>query len=151
MKIIVDLEDFWLDDEQELIPELQNHVKNTVIREIGESIKKQVDAFMDREIKGEIQKQLEIRVKLLMDAYLETGKVKGAYSNDPEMTIPQWMAKKLADSRSDVQTYIERQAKAQGEELKKRYDLLFASQIVAKINEQGLLKEDVAKLLLPTS
>jgi hypothetical protein len=33
-------------------------------------------------------------------------------------------------------------------ELKERYDLLFASQIVSKLHENGMLKEDVAKLLL---
>lgn len=35
--------------------------------------------------------------------------------------------------------------------MKQRYDLLFASQIVAKLDEHGLLKEDIAELLLPTS
>lgn len=33
-------------------------------------------------------------------------------------------------------------------ELKDRYDLLFASQIVSKLNENGMLNEDVAKKLL---
>lgn len=40
-------------------------------------------------------------------------------------------------------------AKDFGKEMKERYDLLFASQLVAKMSETGLLKEDVAKLLLP--
>lgn len=34
-------------------------------------------------------------------------------------------------------------------ELKARYDMLFASQLVSKLNENGMLREDVAKLLLP--
>lgn len=149
MKIVVDLEDFWLEEGEQLIPALQDHVKHVVIREIGDSIKKQVDAFMDKAIKSEIEKELELRVKLLMDTYLETGKVKGQYSSDPEMTISEWIAKKLADSRVNIQDNVKKQAENIGLDLKRRYDLLFASQIVAKINEQGLLKDDVARLLLP--
>lgn len=149
MKITVDLNDFWLEEEEELIPALQEHVKNTVIRNIGDSIKKQVDAFMDKAIKEEITSQLEVRVNVLMEAYLQTGKVKGQYSNDPEMTITDWLGKKLSDSRPQIQDYIVKAAAKQAEELKNRYDLLFASQIVQRINQQGLLKEDVAKLLLP--
>lgn len=37
-------------------------------------------------------------------------------------------------------------------DLKARYDLLFASQIVSKLNDNGMLREDVARLLLaPTA
>ena len=36
-------------------------------------------------------------------------------------------------------------------DLKARYDLIFASQIVSKINEHGMLRENVAALLLPPS
>ena len=43
---------------------------------------------------------------------------------------------------------IKKLAQKFGEEMKNRYDLLFASQLVAKMNENGLLKEDVAKKLL---
>ena len=35
--------------------------------------------------------------------------------------------------------------------MKQRYDLLFASQIVAKLDEHGLLNEDIAELLLPSN
>lgn len=149
MKITVDLEDFWLEENEQLIPALQHHVKTMVVREVSESIKKQVDAFMDKAIKNEIEKQLEIRVKLLMDAYLESNKLKGSYSSDPEMTVSEWIAKKVAESRPSIHDTVKKQAELIGVDLKRRYDLLFASQIVAKINEQGLLKDDVARLLLP--
>lgn len=149
MKIVVDLEDFWFEEDEQLIPALQDHVKTMVIRQIGDSIKKQVDLFMDKAIKEEINSQLEMRVKILMEAQLETGKVKGRYSGDQEMTIQEWVSKEIKTNSSNIHDYVLKTAKAQGEDLKRRYDLLFASQIVAKINEQGLLKDDVAKLLLP--
>lgn len=149
MKIVIDLEDFWFEEEEQLIPALQDHVKTMVIREIGDSIKKQVTTFMDKAMKEEVEKQLEMRVKLLMDAALETGTVKGRYSGDGEMTVQEWISKEIKSNSSNILDFVNQAAKRQGEELKKRYDLLFASQIVAKINEQGLLKDDVARLLLP--
>lgn len=38
-------------------------------------------------------------------------------------------------------------ATTQAKEAKDRYDLLFASQLVAKMNDSGLLRDDVARLL----
>lgn len=149
MKIVVDLEDFWLEENEELIPALQDHVKSMVIREIGDSIKKQVLTFMDKAMKQEVEKQLEMRVKLLMDSALETGKITGRYSSDGEMTVQEWVSKEIKSNSQNTLDFVNKAAKIQAEELKKRYDLLFASQIVAKINEQGLLKDDVARLLLP--
>lgn len=149
MKIVVDLEDFWLDDESELIPTLQEYVKNSVIRDISDSIKKQVDSFMDKAIKNHVEKQLEVRVNLLMESFIENNKVKGNYSSDPELTVSELINKKFNDARPNIQDLVKKQAENIGIDLKRRYDLLFASQIVAKINEQGLLKDDVARLLLP--
>lgn len=150
MKIVVDLEDFWLEEDEQLIPALQGHVKSIVIREIGDSIKNQVMSFMNKAMKEEVEKQLEMRVKLLMDSALETGKITGRYSSDGEMTVQEWVSKEIKSNSSNTLDFVNKAAKREAEELKKRYDLVFASQIVAKINEQGLLKEDVAKLLLPT-
>ena len=148
MKITVDLEDFWFEEEEQLIPALQDHLKTVVIRQIGDSIKKQVDVFMDKAIKEEIESQLQVRVKVLMESYLQTGKLKGKYSSDQEMTIEEWLAKQLMEQRTSTQDFVVKSAEFQVNQLKKRYDLLFASQIVSKINEQGFLKEDIANMLL---
>ena len=43
---------------------------------------------------------------------------------------------------------LEKQAQGIFNDIHKKYDLLFASQIVSKLGEKGMLKEDVAKLLL---
>jgi hypothetical protein len=43
---------------------------------------------------------------------------------------------------------IETNTKLFSAEFKDRYDLLFASQLVSKMNAVGLLKDDVAKLLI---
>jgi len=49
---------------------------------------------------------------------------------------------------NSIGEHVSRVGKQLGDELKKRYDVAFANQIVVRIHEQGLLKDDVAKLLL---
>lgn len=56
---------------------------------------------------------------------------------------------KIRSMQVDIEKNISKAADKIGNELKDRYDLLFASQLVAKMNEVGLLKTDVANLLLP--
>lgn len=53
------------------------------------------------------------------------------------------------ETGNSMEKLIKSLAKDFANEMKERYDLLFASQLVAKMSETGLLKEDVAKLLLP--
>lgn len=148
MKFTVEVEDFWL-DEEELSDALSTRIKNEVVQSIKTSIKDQVTDLMDKIVKEEIQSQLEPRIKVLMEEFLSNGKVKDRYSSTTELTIPEYLAKNFEANNDKILKYIKEESERQGNDLKRRYDLLFASQIVAKINEQGLLKDDVARLLLP--
>lgn len=147
MKFTVEVEDFWL-EEGELSGILQQAVTNDVIYKIKEHIKEKVEKLMEDLLKKEVLKQMETRVSVLMENFLKEGKVKGRYSGDPELTIEEWLSANFKNADQTIKDYIQKSAKTQSDELKKRYDLLFASQIVAKLNEQSMLKEDVAKLLL---
>lgn len=149
MKFTVEIEEFWLEEEN-LSDALQEAVKNSVLRQIQDNIKNQVETLVQTKILTVINSELETRAKVLTDEFVAKGKVKGRYSNDPERTVEEYIASEFRAKDSDFRSYIEKITKNQVIELKNRYDLLFASQIVTKINEQGLLKEDVAKLLLPS-
>lgn len=50
--------------------------------------------------------------------------------------------------RQFIQDWIAKTACSHADDLKKRYDMLFASGIVQKMHENNLLKEDVAAKLL---
>ena len=147
MKFIVEVEDFWL-EEAELSTTLKDAVKQDVVLQIRTEIQDKVQKLMDDILKKEILKQIETRVQMLMETFLKDGKVKAPYSNQPGMTVEEWIATNFKNADKTIKDYIEKSAKLQSDELKKRYDLLFASQIVTKLNEQSMLREDVAKLLL---
>lgn len=147
MKFTVEVEDFYL-EEGELAAELKKQIKYDVVKQIQEGIKKQVDAFMDNYIKAEIESELKARVKILINEFVQTGKVKGRYSSDTLKTIPEWISETITDDRRSLADAIVNAANAKVQELQKRYDLLFATQLITKIKEQGFLKEDAARMLL---
>jgi hypothetical protein len=92
------------------------------------------------------------KIQKQVDLFVETGKIKGRYSNDKEVTVLEYIQADFnANSGySSPKDQIQNLAKKFGDELKQRYDLLFASQIVAKLSENGLLKDSVVKMLLET-
>ncbi len=150
MKIIVDLEDFYLDNEdsQSLEEGLKNHLKREVIKEIQKSISEQVKVQVTDAITAEIQLSIKPIIDKTLSDLIEVGKIQPRGEN--EITISAYV-KKLFETNNgwgSPDEKIKNLAKAYGDEMKKRYDLLFASQLVAKIHENGLLKEDVAKKLL---
>lgn len=86
---------------------------------------------------------------------LTVAKVKKRYSSNDMITVAEYVAEEVERTvvnDSKLKEYLNKAVKtagdAIGKELKERYDLLFASQIVSKLHENGMLKEDVAKILL---
>jgi conjugal transfer/entry exclusion protein len=148
MKFTVEVEDFYI-EQGDLAEELKSQVKADVVRQMKDSLKKQVDDFMDRYIKSEINDQVKGRVQSTMDDFLATGKIKEDYGNQ-EMTVEAYIAKALKARHADIQKAIADQVKKQVTELQNRYDMLFATQLISKIKDSGFLKDDAAKLLLST-
>lgn len=148
MKFIVDVEDFWLDEESELAPALQANIKNEVVQQIKKSVETQVTDLMNKIMKEEIKSKLDTIVGDLMRDFLVKGKIKGSYHFDPDLTMMEWVSKNVTGQNATIQDWIKKSVEQQVNALKQRYDLLFATQIVSKLNQEGMLKSDIAKLLL---
>src|SRR5579859_4531038 len=135
MKFTVEVDEFWLDEEADLALTLQNSVKNDVVNQIHKSVEKQVTDLMNKIMKEEITSKMNAIVGDLMRDFLVKGVVKGSYSSDPEMPLPEWIKKQVQSQNGTIQDWIKKSVTTQVDELKKRYDLLFATQIVSKLNE----------------
>ena len=147
MKFVIEVEDFYLEEEQ-LSTSLKSHIQHQVVQAIWSKIKTQVDDFMDTHLKTHIDKEIKTRVNILMDQFVATGKVKERYNNTPELTVPEWIAKSFADQRQSIHDSIAKLTKNHVDTLQKRYDMLFATQLISKVKEAGFLKDEAAKLLL---
>lgn len=150
MKFTISVEDFWLDEEQELEPKLKSHIIHNVVQQIHQSIKTKIDEHVTKEVKAQVEQSLYRKISTLVGEIIATDKIKGRYSNDPEMTLQEWVMSEFKTNTryESIQEHIKKLAASFGEDMKKRFDLLYASQIVAKMGDAGLLKEDAVKLLL---
>lgn len=151
MKFTIEVEDFWLGEDSNLEPALKKFITDDVVRQIELSIKTKVEDGINKEVKSQVEQNLYRKIASITNECIAADKIKGRYSNDPEMTLQEYIKQQFtstAREKAPVDEVIKKLAEGFGVELKKRYDLLFASQLVAKLGEGGLLKEDAVRLLL---
>lgn len=153
MKFTVEIEDFWLDEEQDIAPALKKYIINDVVRQIEKSIEAKIEDGIGKEVRSGIEKSLYRNIQKIVKRVISERKVKGKYSSDPEITIEDYIKREFENNSGycSPKEQIKKLADNFGLELKQRYDLVFASQIVVALDKNGLLKKDVAKILLESN
>lgn len=149
MKFTVEIEDNWIDEEK-IESELKRQVIAGVVaqiapdfikghaRLIGEVAVRNITAIFDAAAEEETKK------------FILEGKVQ-SYANSRNMvSVADYIKEKFESSQgyNSQKDIIEKMAKNYSIEMKNRYDMMFASQIIIKMNEQGLLKEGVFDSLM---
>lgn len=153
MKIQIEIDDFYLDQESELEPALKSYIIDEVVLKINKEIEDKVNETVTRQVKLQVKKQMLSKTNKLIDEFIEKGKIKGDYATDPEITVEQYI-KKIFNCKNgwgNPSEQISKLAEKFGAELRNRYDLLFATQIVKKLDKEGFLKDNIAKMLLETN
>ena len=155
MKITVDLEDFWLDEGDNIDSALKNHIVREVTRSIYGSIEKKLEKTIIVKIDEMIVKSMYKKANLFINKYLKEGTIKSQVNEnghyvEKDITIEQYIKNKFQNDSgwSSPNDRIEKLAGSFSEDMKRRYDLLFAAQIVSKMGENDLLKDDVMKQLV---
>lgn len=151
MKFTIELSDFYLDEENDLESALKDHIIKSCVKKISADLKSKIDECIINEIKKQVEGSLCTKISSFVSECIDNDKIKGRYTGDPEMTLKEWVKLQYtstAKEKAPIDSTIEKLAKQFGEELKKRYDLLFASQLVAKMKDSGFIKEEVIQLLL---
>lgn len=150
MKIIIDLEDFYVEEESianglkttiinESVRQIKDHIKDKIQNEITVVVREMVDQIMTNQIR-----------EVIADC-IANHKIRGKYTGDPELSVQEYIRKQFTEEaakKAPTHEFIEKEAKKLGDEIKKRYDMSFAAGIVQKLHESNLLKdENLAKLL----
>jgi len=154
MKITVELDEFWMDeDSNNLSEELHTYVKNQVIHNVWSKIKDQVDSEIVKKINELSRERLEYKVSELIDKIVDSEQVRSpsiGIGKDGVCSLYDKLKHSFLNdsSYSNPTSKLQDLAKRFGQELKDRYDTLFASQIIIKVSEQGLLKDGVIESLL---
>jgi len=154
INVTVDLSEFYSEDEQDFSSQIKNSISHQVKSLIISDWKEKIGLEFTNAVRFEVEKQKESFITNEIEKAICESKVKKNYSGEM-VTISEWIIQELEKSHiSDtrIKEFLNNQTKNLSDriskELKDRYDILFASQIVSKLNENGMLKEDVAKLLL---
>jgi hypothetical protein len=146
MKFTVDVEDFYLED-GELSAELVRVIKEGVINQMKKNVEDRIDAQIVVKVTGAINDYLDLVIKNKLNELLETGTI---IKSGKVIKITDHINELFVNNQGwdNPRNQIAALAKKFGEELKQRYDAIFANRIVVKLNEQGMLKDEVVKMLI---
>lgn len=154
--VTVDLSDFYSEEDEKTFSEqikceIFRQVKYDVLASFKETMK---DEFTKQVIEVVREEKEEFIVSVLKELVVDS-KIKKRYNSNELISVRDWIIEDLNRtylSDGSLKDYLNKETKKTTENiistLKERYDMLFASQIVSKLNENGMLKDDVAKLLL---
>ena len=146
MKFTIEVEDFWL-EEEELTEALSSHIQSEVIHTISASIKEKTEKQITEKIKEVIDKKIELVIDSTLTDLIAVGTIK-VYGD--EISIVDHIKSIFQEHNrwKDPSSQIKAIAKDFTSELKKQYDMVFANKIVVQMKEQGFLKDDLVQVLL---
>lgn len=164
MKITIDLEDLVNDFIEDAHQgeygiedqfELKEEIKQAIVKQVSYANFRNEIAEMRSKahelLKKRVAEKLDEIIEKQVDRIIKEDKVKFGYSSEP-VTLFEYIQKVYMDTSYNRKLKLEDIAKSiadkRAEQMKDRYDLLFASQFVSKLDTIGLLKPDAAKILL---
>lgn len=156
MKLKVDLDDFYLDEEDDLVPAIKDFVVNEVTSTIWDRVEEKIKQKILDLCNENIQKIIDEKIETYLTEMLDKEMIKKDRWSDELVSLQEYVSttfNKDFDNnyKKRLDNIVESKTKNICEEIKKRYDLLFASQLISKMNDQNMLKEDIAKLILDKS
>lgn len=156
MKLKVDLDDFYLDEEDDLVPAIKDFVVNKITSTIWDRVEEKIKQKILDLCNENIQKIINEKIETYLTEILNKEMIKKNRWSDELVSLQEYVSIAFNedfdnDYRRILERIVEGKAKDICEEIKKRYDLLFASQLISKMNDQNMLKEDIAKLILDKS
>ncbi len=150
MKITIDVSDFYLNNEDDLETNLKIFVIDKVTNSIYKSIEKKIEDQIERRVKDEVDQKLSRFINKTIEDLIATENI---IKDGKSISIADHIKNVFQNTNgwNNSTDAIKKLATQFGSELKARYDLQFASHVVVKLNEQGMLKEEVAKMLIPSN
>lgn len=151
MKFTVEIEDFWCDEDTNIEDELKSSIINSVVHKIKADIKDAIDTQIREVVQQQILDNMATEIAMVTRSVVNTETVKNPYNSNERVTIKDLVVKTVEQKGGGWANPIkelEKYAHKHMEQIKSHYDFLFASSIVKKMAEQGMLKDDnIAKLM----
>ena len=149
MKFVVEIEEFWI-EEDELATSLARKIKEDIVQQM----KKTVDEKIDNQITVRVQKVIDEHITNTIKEKLNELVAIGTIMRDGKViNLNDHIAALFNNNQgwNNPREQILAMAKKFGDEIKQRYDAIFANRLIVKMNENGMLKEEVVKLMIESS
>ena len=147
MRFTVELDNFWLDEEEDITSALKGHIINEVVHKI----KKDIADKVDKQIAGAVKLVMDSSIQNVIDGKLSEFVASGMIvQGSKEVSITDHLKQLFVSNNgwNNPRNQLETLAKKFGKEMKVQYNAAFANMIVANMKEQGFLKDEVAQILL---
>jgi len=151
MKFTVEVEDFYLetreDGQEGLEKGLKEYIKSEVYHKISEKIKKKVDESVRILVQERIEKELSSTINRRISELVSSEKI---IKNKEEILISDYIKEQFSNNHgwNNPNDAIRKIAKEFGDEMKKRYDFIYANHIVQQMHTIGVIKEEIYNNLI---
>ena len=150
--IEVDIDDLMHDmdiEDSDIAKALKQSIIFTIVNDIKADLLKEAMQDIREQIQSQVEAEVKTKIKRKVAKMIRGDKFKKRHSNS-ELTIDEMIKQELEsiDSSGNVHQIIGRMAEKFTAELKGRYDLNFAAQVVNKMVDNNLVRKDVAELLI---
>lgn len=151
LKIEIDLDDLvhdmMCDEKTDFNEAVKSEITRSVVSGVKSGIQQQIDKLVSERINPQITALIDAKVYETLDVLIAAGdmKVRGE-----TVKIVDFVRNHFESNSgwNNPREQISEIAKSFGKELKLQYNNVFAMNIVKNLSEQGLLNDDVAKMLL---
>jgi hypothetical protein len=142
MKYTVEVEDFFMDEDDDLSKKLNDYVVHQVITQIWEKINKKVDDEIRLAVQAYIERELTAKINARIADIVMSEKIK---KDGKEQMVVDYIKDRFINNSGWTSPIdqITKLAKEYGNEMKKRYDYLYANQIVQQMRNIGVIKEEI--------
>jgi hypothetical protein len=141
------ISDMLCDESYDIEEAIKGEIISKTIRKILPTIEKQVNEQIFKRVDVVITERIDQAVESAISNIIDNGVIT---HRGVTMTMEERIIGIFSDHSSwgNPMKKLESIAKKFGEELKLQYNAAFATRIVVNMKEQGLLKDDVVKVLL---
>jgi hypothetical protein len=101
MKFTIEIEDFYLDGEDDLTGTLKEYIKRELVSQMWKKAEEKVTRDMEEHLKNTIALEMKTRVQILMDNFLISGKVKHSHNRE-EIPVEQHISESFSARNSDI-------------------------------------------------
>jgi len=149
LTVNIDLEEIFCEEDETIKEAIKNDVVYQVQKSVREKLKEDLTRVADEAKKEVVDSFKDGHILEICKEVIADKGIKYSYSSD-KMPLDEYLVKAFEDSRNyeGIFKHIDRVAENFSNKVKEKYDFKFAAQVVNKLSEQGLLKDDEIKKLI---